>query len=231
MPSFNYAFNEATMAMRIQQGLRATLETESLVTGVLYIGIDIDSNAPPAVLHQQEKIYQEIPTKPTQIQQLMENLASLDVKSLQTNLNNLILKLDATVGRLDVAQINQQVTNLLSSINRVVASPEITNGLAAITPTLEQYRELGAKLTSKVDPLADSVTNSLAEANRALAQLRGAGENLRTMLAPDAPLRNNLDLALQQMAAAGQSISELVDFLKRNPNALIVGRQILPTKK
>jgi paraquat-inducible protein B len=231
MPSFNYAFTESTMAVRIQEGLRATLETESLVTGVLYIGIDIVSNAPPAVFHQLEKIYPEIPTKPTQIQQLMQNLASLDVKALQTNLNNLILKLDATVGRLDVAQINQQVTNLLSSINRVVSSPDITNGLASIKPTLEQYRELGATLTSKVDPLSDSITNSLAEANRALAQLRGAGENLRTMLAPDAPIRNDLDLAVQQMAAAGQSISELVDFLKRNPNALIVGRQILPAKK
>jgi paraquat-inducible protein B len=197
---------------------------------VLYIGIDIDPKAPPPVFHQLEKIYPEIPTKPTQIQQLMQNLASLDVKSLQTNLNNLITKLDSTVGRLDMAQISHDVTNLLASVNRLVSSPDITNGLAAIKPTLDQYRELGAKLTGKIDPLADSITNSLAEANRALTQLRGAGENLRMMLAPDAPIRNDLDLALQQMAAAGQSISDLVDFLKRNPNALIVGRQILPAK-
>ena len=58
----------------------------------------------------------------------------------------------------------------------------------------------------------------------------GAGENLRTLLAPDSPLRNDLDLALQQLASTAQSISALVDFLKRNPNALIVGREILPKK-
>ena len=230
MPSINYAFSESAIAERIKVGLRASLGTESLVTGVLFIGIDIDPNAPPPVFHQLEKIYPEIPTKPTQIQQLMQNLASLDVKSLQTNLNGLITKLDATVGRLDMAQISQDVTNLLASINRLVSSPDITNGLASIKPTLDQYRELGAKLTSKIDPLADSITNSLAEANLALAQLRGAGETLRRSLAPDSPLRNNLDQALEQLSGAAQSISSLVDFLKQHPNALITGREIIPKK-
>ncbi len=230
MPSVNYAFSESAIAERIKVGLRASLGTESLVTGVLFIGIDIDPNAPPPVFHQLEKIYPEIPTKPTQIQQLMQNLASLDIKSLQTNLNNLILKLDSTVGGLNMAQINDGVTNLLVSVNRLVTSPDITNGLAAIKPTLDQYRELGAKLTSKIDPLADSLTNSLAEANLALAQLRGAGETLRRSLAPDSPLRNNLDQALEQLAGAAQSISSLVDFLKQHPNALITGREIIPKK-
>jgi paraquat-inducible protein B len=231
MPSVSYAFTESSMAARIKVGLRASLETESLVTGVLYIGMDIDPNAPPPVFHQLEKLYPEVPTKPTQIQQLMENLASLDIKSIQTNLNNLIVKLDHTVGSLNMAQINRDVTNLLHSVDVLVSNPDLTNALAGLRPTLDQYRELGAKLTSKVDPLADSITNSLGEANRALAQLRGAGENLRSMVAPDAPIRNDLDQALQQIAAAGQSVSELVEFLKRNPNALIVGRQILPATK
>jgi hypothetical protein len=70
------------------------------------------------------------------------------------------------------------------------------------------------------------VTHSLAEANRTLAQIRGAGENLRTMLAPDSPVRNDLDLALNQLAGAAQSISSLVDFLKQHPNALIAGRKL-----
>ncbi len=230
MPAMSYAFSESVMAARIKAGMRATLETESLVTGVLYIGTDVDPHAPPPVFHQLEKLYPELPSKPTQIQQLMQNLGSLDIKSLQTNLNNLILKLDSTVGGLNMAQINEGVTNLLTSLNRVVTDPDITNGLAAIRPTLDQYRELGAKLTSKVDPLADSVTNSLAQADRALAQLRGAGENLRTLLAPDAPLRNDLDQALQQLAGAAESITDLVEFLKQHPNALITGREILIKK-
>ena len=145
---------------------------------------------------------------------------------LQTNLNALITRLDTTVGELKMADINAGITNLLASVNRLVTAPDITNDLAALRPTLDQYRELGAKVTSKIDPLADSITNSLAEANRALAQFRGAGENLRTMLAPDSPLRNDLDQALQQLAGAAQSIvRRSLDFLKQHPNALITGRE------
>ena len=223
-------FTDRSMEERIKAGMRASLQSESMVTGVLYVGIDMAPNPSPPVFHQLKPIYPELPTKPTQIQQLMQNLASLDIKSIEKNLNALLTKLDTTVGGLQMAEINQGVTNLLTSINRLVTAPDITNALASIKPTLDQYRELGAKLTSKVDPLADSVTNSLAEANRALAQVRGAGENLRTLLAPDAPLRNDLDQALEQLAGAAQSISSLVDFLKQHPNALITGRQ-LPKKQ
>ena len=116
-----------------------------------------------------------MPTEPTQIQQLLNNLASLDIKSIETNLNALLTKLDtdrrtACTWR----KSTQGVTNLLVSVDRLVSSPEITNDLAAVRPTLDQYRLLGEKLNSRVDPLADSITNTLAEANRTLAQFRGA---------------------------------------------------------
>ncbi len=91
-------FTERALAERIQHGLRASLQTESLVTGVLYVDIRLNPNAPPPVFHQLEKIYPEMPTEPTQIQQLMSNLASLDIKSIETNLNALLTKLDTTVG-------------------------------------------------------------------------------------------------------------------------------------
>ena len=230
MPSFNYILNEEALAERIKLGLRATLQTESLVTGVLYVGLDIDPKASPPVFHQLEKRYPEMPTEPTATQQLFNNLASLDIKSLQTNLNGLITRLDTTVGELKMADINAGVTNLLSSVNRLVTDPDITNALAALRPTLDQYRELGTKVTSKIDPLVDNVTNTLAEANRTLAQIRGAGENLRTMLAPDSPLSNDLDQALQQLGGAAQSIASLVDFLKLHPNALIAGRELPKSK-
>ena len=223
-------FTEHSLEQRIRSGLRATIESESLVTGVLYIGLNIHPNAPPPVFHQLKNIYPELPTKPTQIQQLMSNLASLDIKSIQTNVNALLTKLDTTVGALHMADINQGVTNLLLSVNRLVSSPQITNDLAAVETTLDQYRLVGEKLNSRIDPLVDSVTNTLAAADRTLGQIRGAGENLRTLLAADSPLRNNLDQALEHLAGAAQSIASLADFLKQHPNALIAGRELPKSK-
>ena len=223
-------FTSRAMEERIQAGFRASLQTESLVTGVLYIDTRFNPKAPPPVFHQLEKIYPEIPTEPTQIQQLFENLASFDIKSLQTNLNGLIRRLDYTIGEFNAPEINRGIINLLFSVNALVTSADITNALAGIPPTLDQYRELAAKVTSKIDPLSDSITNTLVEAKRALGQMRGAGENLRLMLAPDSPIRNDLDLALEHLAGAAHSVSALADFLREHPNALIVGRR-LPNQK
>jgi paraquat-inducible protein B len=218
------------MAERIKLGLRATLQTESLVTGVLYVGLDIDRNASPPVFHQLDKRYPEMPTEPTATQQLFNNLASLDIKSLQTNLNGLITRLDTTVGELKMADINGRVTNLLFSVNRLVTDPDITNALAALRPTLDQYRLLGEKLNSRIDPLADSITNTLAKADLALAQVSSAAQNVRTLLAPDAPLPTDLDQALRQLSGAVQSLGSLLEFLKQHPNALITGREISSKK-
>ena len=224
-------FNEAALERRVNQGLRASLQTESLVTGVLYVDMRPNPAARPPVYHQVQKKYPELPSEPTQIQQLFDNLARVDIKSIETNVNQLLVKLDHTVGSLNMRQINQGITNLLASLDVLVASPDFTNILAAARTTLEQYQLLGEKLNSRVDPLADGITNSLAEANRTLAQFRGAAENLKSMLGPDAPLRHDLDQALEQLAGAAQSISALVDFLKDNPNAIITGRRFPANKQ
>lgn len=219
-------FSERALAERIRLGLRASLQSESLVTGVLYIEIRPNSGAPPPLFHQLVKRYPEIPTEPTQIQQLFNNLGSLDVKGIETNMNAILVKLDAVIGSLHMEEISAGITNVILSAQRLITSPAISNDLAAVGTTLDQYRLLGEKLNRQVDPLADSITNSLANANRALAQIQGAAENMRTLMAVDSPLRNNLDEALRQLAGAAQSLSVTLDFLKQHPNALITGRQI-----
>src|SRR5689334_148886 len=74
----------------IKHGFRGRLDAESLVTGVLYVEIAMLPDAPPAVFHQINPEYQEIPTVPTEVQQLLSNLAHLDVGRLQENLNRVL---------------------------------------------------------------------------------------------------------------------------------------------
>jgi paraquat-inducible protein B len=214
----------------VVRGLRGSLEAESLVTGVLYIGLEIVPNAPPPIFHQVKPVYVEIPTRPTEIQQLMQNLAHIDFKGLEDRLSALITRLDTAIGSLNVGEMSGGITNLLASLNGVVRSPEITNTLASIQTTMAEYRLLAEKLNNRVDPLTADVTNTLTQANQTLAQLRGAVQDLGGMLTPDSPLRNDLALALQQLAGAAQSISSLAEFLERHPNSLITGREA-PAKK
>lgn len=218
-------FEPGAMERRVDRGLRASLQTESLVTGVLYVDVRPNTNAAHAIFHQLKPVYPEIPTEATQIQQLFDNLASVDVRGIGTNLNALLVKLDTSLSQLQIGKINEGLTNLLVSLDRLASSPDLTNSLSAIRPTLDQFRLLAEKVTGRIDPVADSLTNSLAEASRALAEVRGAADSLRSMVSPDAGLRHDLDILFQQLGAASQSLSSLLDFLRQHPNALITGRE------
>ena len=214
----------------IRQGLRASLKAESFVTGVLYVELDIDPNAPPPVFHQLKPIYPEIPTRSTDIQQLMENLASVDFKGIESKLSQLITNVDTALASLKLGDLSAGITNVLVSFNRFASSPELTNTLVSVQKTMTEYQKLGAKLNDRVNPLADGATNALTQVNQTLGQLREAVQDLNSTLAPDAPLHRDLLLALEQISGAANSISALADFLERYPNALITGRK-QPEKK
>ena len=79
----------------MNHGLRATLETESLVTGVLYVSLEIQKDAPPPVYHEQGNAYTEIPSRSTEIQQLMRNLARLDIVGLEDKISSLVTHIDS----------------------------------------------------------------------------------------------------------------------------------------
>src|SRR5262245_25250575 len=209
----------------IRNGLRGQLDAESLVTGVLYVELDVLPNAPPPVFHQLQPEYSEIPTVPTDIQQLLASLAQFDAHGLSDKLNALLTRLDTGFGQLNVAEINSGLTNLLKAANRLVNTPDLTNALAALRPTLDKAGALLKRIDDRVDPLADSVTNTLYAAQKTLADLRVGVRNVSDLLSPDSVLRLNLNQALEEISNAGRAVADLAEFLERNPNVLLTGKK------
>ncbi|HUL51076.1 MAG TPA: MlaD family protein [Candidatus Nitrosotalea sp.] len=209
----------------IRQGLRGRLETESLLTGVLYVALDIVPNAPPPVFHQLGSERLEIPTVPADVQQLLANLAHFDARGLSEKLNGLLTRLDTSLSHLDVAAINAGVTNLLGAADRLITTPDLTNSFTAFRQALDQARTLLNRVDSRVDPLADGVTNTLYDARRTLADLRVGIRNVADLLGPDSAIPADLKQALEEFGNASRAVADLAAFLERNPNALLAGKK------
>jgi paraquat-inducible protein B len=218
----------------VKRGLRARLASESLVTGVLYVELEMKPNGPsePNDFHQLTEEYVEIPTDPSDIkeliasmQKLLANLGRFDIPGLSDKLNALLSRLDTRVSELNMGQINAGLTNLIASVDRVVSSADLTNSLAELRLALVDTRALIKRVDNRVDPLADSATNTLAEAQRAIAELRLGIQSFTSLAEPDAPLRADLRHTLENLAAAAAALSDLADFLRRNPNAILTGRK------
>ena len=217
--------SQAKLEQLIQQGLRGGLEAESLVTGVLYVGLDIIEDAPPPHYHQLTPEYHEIPTMPTQVQRLLSNLAKFDAGALLHKVSTLTARLDTSFGQLDIPQINAGVTNLLGAANQLIAAPDLTNSLGAIRRTMNSAEALLKRIDGRVDPLADNVTNTLYQAQEAFADLRRGLQNLTGLLGPDAVFRSDLAQALGELGNASRAVADLAEFLEHNPNALLTGRK------
>ena len=217
--------SKTALAEMIRQGLRGKLDAASLVTGVLYVELAPVPNAPPPVYHQLKPEYPEIPTVRTEIQEILSNLGRVDIRGISDKLNALLARLDTTLGDLNMTQINAGVTNLLTSVDRVIGSPDLTNSLSELKQVLADARALVKRVDNRVDPLADSATNTLAQAQKTLADLRKGIQDLSGMVEPNAPFRADLTMAFDQLGNAARAIADLAEFLQRNPNALLTGRK------
>lgn len=217
--------NQARMDLLIGRGLRGRLDAESLVTGVLYVGLDFVRDAPPPVYHQMKPEYREIPTVPSAVQQLMANLQRLDLPGISAKLNTLLARLDTSVSEVNVPALNRGLTNLLRSANQFIATPDLTNSIVGLRRTLAQAQALLARVDGRVDPLADNLNTTLADAQTTLADLRRGIQNVSGLIGPDAALRSDLTQALEELGNASRAVAELAEFLQRNPDALVFGRK------
>jgi paraquat-inducible protein B len=220
---------EAQFDAYVKRGLRGRLEVQSLLTGLLYVDLDF-LPAMPAIYHQSKPIYREIPTAHTEIQKLLDNVFRIDLAGMADKLSIILSKFEASLGEIQMKEINRGLTNLLVSLNAVVTSPGLTNTLASAHQALDEFRLLSEKLRHRVDGLADSADETLAGSRETLAELRGAAQDVRDWIAPQAPLRRDLDAALGQMGGAARSVEGLVEFLKRHPNAVLSGKKTLESK-
>ena len=217
--------DQSNLEQLIRQGFRGRLEAESLVTGVLYVGLEIVPDAPPPLFHQLKRGYQEIPTLRSQIQQLLANLSHVDVQGLSEKLSGLVTRLDTSLSQLDVPHISAGLTDLLGSANRLVTTPDLTNSIADLRKTLEQAQALLTRVDQQVDPLANGVTHTLYDAQKTLADFRVAIQRVSALIGPDSAIPSDLSQALEDLGNAGHAVANLAEFLKRNPNTLLMGRK------
>jgi paraquat-inducible protein B len=201
----------------IQMGMRAQLDTESLLTGLLYIDLDLHPKTPAKYVLEPDGPYSEVPTVQTDLAQLQERLTeTLD-------------KFD----KIDFQALVVSITDAANSIKTLTGSPELKATLESLKGTIANLnqavvaaRALINNANSQVGPLVADIRESSDEANKTMKDTRAALVGLQQTIDPNAPLAVRLNQALDSLTETSRSIGELSDYLQRNPGALIRGRYV-----
>jgi len=210
---------------QIEEGLRGSLELESFITGRLYVQFDYASHPAPPVFVQRQSGPIEIPTISTGLSEFLNSLERVDVPGLSRRINAVLDDLQQLLADPQLKQVGRQLVRSLDAFERFVAAPELTNALSSVTRTSDQAQVLLADLSAKVGPLSGSLTNTADQAAQTLVELRHTLDELRRLLAPDAPLLGEVHGALQEFSDAARAVRLLADYLNRNPRALLTGRK------
>ena len=241
----------ATINAMIEHGLRAKLETQSFVTGVLAINLDFHPDK-PATYPGDDHRYPEIPTIPSTLEEVTETLASLPIHELFTNakqaiksikelvsseeLMSAIRSLDETikeVGEL-ARNLDRRIGPLTNSITDAanaasttleIAQARIASIESTLDDTLEEYRQLARNVNAQVAPLATDLRDTLEVARAALVQSKETLATAQEVIGRDSELHSQLVIALSEISAAARSVRLLADYLDQHPESLLQGKR------
>ena len=218
------------LRLSLEKGLRAKLQQQSIITGVLYVELDYFPDTAYR-LHDPKGELPEIPTQPSKlgaltraISQTLDQLSRIDFVSITTKVDSILTRIDKGASQIEFEKINGNLVQASSNIVKITGDPAINRAVGDFSAAMQGIDALVKRLSGKVDPVTDDIQAMATAGRKALDRLNETSENLRTLTKPGSPARRDLDQALADVSEAAQAIRSLADFIERNPETIIQGR-------
>lgn len=217
---------------QIGQGLRAQLQSESIVTGVLYLELSYRKDSTPPNLEPRATLWPEIPTSPSLMAALGGGAGSLLQETMK-----IMNRVNSMLGDVNMREINASVVKSAKAVEDLVNSPDLRATLkqmpgatAQLDRTLAEAQKLATRATAAIDPLQTSLTGTSTEAVATLQSLRKTIDDTHGLLSADAGPGYELTGALKSLREAADALRTLITSLEQNPDMLVRGKKP-PEKK
>jgi len=232
-----------------KQGLRAKLESVSLVTGQYVVTLSLDPGAPPRSYPLEPKGPVRVPPRPATRDQLEELFRSVDIAGLVASATRSLKALEALLGS---PELKSAVTNLDDTLEGTKTLLTDLNGKLAplldkLDWTLTQYGELADTMEGQVKPLANiieervgtvstdlssmarnldaNITPVAKAAIKTLDDAAAAMQAVTSLVGEGSDTRYDLSQLLSEATRAAASLRAFADYLDRHPEALLQGKR------
>ncbi|MGA7873308.1 MAG: MlaD family protein [Candidatus Binatus sp.] len=199
----------------VQHGLRGVLAMESLLTGILYVDLEMLPDTPANFVQQQNEEYVEIPTIPTALEQAQVTVTQILEHLQRADFDKALSDLSATLEALKKFTTSQQLQDAVANL---------AEASAELAATASSVRRLANNMNAQTGPLAQSLRQTADKANATLAQAQATLANLQATFDPQAPLAYQLNQTLIEVSRSARSMRELTDYLERNPSSIVRGK-------
>ena len=224
--------SEAGVRKAVADGLRARMKQQSLLTGQLYVELDMVPNSTGFSYEPEVKPpYPTVPTIGTEMDELISGVGdglkkfnALDLASVTQDLRDLIAVTKTQMAALKTMEISENLVGITADVRRLTGNEKMTAAAGNLNEALASIRELATKANHEFDPLIADLGKVMKEASAGLAKIQEASADLSEVTNPRAPVLLRLQNVMEEVERASRAIKELASDLKRNPNALLLGK-------
>ncbi len=216
----------------IENGLSAQLQMQSMVTGLLMVNFDFfpDRESRHAGIKTE---YLEIPTVPSQIEELTRRFEQLPIDEIMNKLVSAIEGVEKLVNSPDVLSSFQAINTTFADVRLFLkAAGEKTGNLEKSFTSAADSARLAFVQAEKTLSLQDGesakMADNLNETIRALKiTLDETGSAIRSveqLISEDSEIVFQLNTTLKEISSAARSVRFVADYLDRHPEAILKGK-------
>jgi paraquat-inducible protein B len=210
----------------IGRGLRAQLNSQSLLTGLLYIQLDFHPNS-DLILAEVDSPYTQIPTIPSDMQRISREFESINFSEVADNLRTVAEGMSKFVNNGAFQQLPEDLHATLVSIESL--SSQMTAQIATSGPKLDALLDDTSStveaFNTEIPRVANSAINTLAQLDGAMENFDQTMSQINDLVADDSSTRYELNKALRELALAGRAMQLLAKTLEEQPESLLRGRR------
>lgn len=207
----------------VERGLRAQLQTQSLLTGKAIVALDLFPGQAGYVREPHDLELPTIPSVPSRVDQAADVLRDL---------------LD-TLRELPLGEMIVSASNTLKALERLSTSPELQDGLLSLGQTLHNLENLTQQLQRQIPPILDNARQGSGElrtaigdlrqaaqaATVALQQMQGLAGDIQRSLGPESEAQYQLLQTLEELGRASKALQRTAESLEQQPESLIFGNK------
>jgi paraquat-inducible protein B len=223
---------------QIENGLRAQLQLESIVTGKLYVELTYVSDPDSVVLASRSRRHLQIPTELSPLAKLGEGASGLvakvqqfDVTRINENLVTFLVSANEKLDQLDIEEINRQTLATIESVQEVIESEDMRRALKDVPKltqklgkTIDDAHRIVNRVDEGVDPTAEELKATSKELRATLQQMRSTMKKMDQTLSTDSGVGYRMNEALTNLSRAAEALRVLIRSLEQHPSMFIRGK-------
>lgn len=221
---------QQTAKRLIDAGLKAQLQTQSLLTGLLYVEFNFFRDVPVKLTGRNYKDLPELPSVPTTMDEVKATADEILNKFRQLPIEDIVKDFAVTMKEVRVMMTSDELKKNRAALSKTLDETEklvanLNRNLAPLVNnmngTLTDTRTMVQDFTREMRPVLSSTEKTLNTATSVLLESKQTLGSVDALTTPDAPLWQSLE-ALRD---AAQSTKDLTDYLERHPDSIIYGKE------